>query len=171
MLKGSLEVIEFEPRQAVADAPVLSVESEDLWSRLRLEHRTLTSFAAAIAVSVVHFLLVAPVLWTGGTSRDSQERYRGDAALQVVVFNDSGSTAATRPPALPSPALEAIVAANAFPAITPIAQPASGSDRSDQTDGQTGLGAMYGRYVGQMRARIERAWRRQPLAVGCPSRS
>jgi hypothetical protein len=37
-----------------------------------------------------------------------------------------------------------------------------------QPDGQSGLGALYGRYLGQIQARIDRAWLRPRVAIGAP---
>ena len=173
MPKGALEVIEYVPRQAAtADAvpPDHPCNSKDFWSQLRLEHRTLTSCAAAVAVAALHLLFVAPVLWGRGNSPHTQEKYRGNtAALQWVVLNDSLGNSAISPPAFPSPSLEAIGITDALPTIRSSAPPTPASDtRSDRADGQAGLGAMYGRYVGQIRARIERAWQRPRTAIGAP---
>ena len=171
MPKGVLEVIEYVPRQpATADAfpPDHSRKSEDLWSRLRREHRTLTSCAAALVAAALHVLLVAPVLWAGGTSVHTIERYRGDtAALQWVLLNDSSLNAAISPPALPPLSLDAIGVPDVLPTMPSSASPAAPSDtENDRAEGQSGLGAMYGRYVGQIRARVDRAWQRPRTAIG-----
>jgi hypothetical protein len=47
--------------------------------------------------------------------------------------------------------------------------PAEAPDSSSaQTNGQTGLGEQYGRYLGQIHARIDRAWLRPRTAIGAP---
>lgn len=172
MPKGVLEVFEYVPRQAItADAlpPDQPCESEGFWSRLRLEHRTSTSCAAALAVAALHLLLVAPVLMDGGASRHAAERYRGDTALQVVVLNDSTASAAARPPAPPALSLVTVGLTDALPMIALNASPLTASDSGrGSADGQSGLGAMYGRYVGQIHARIDRAWQRPRTAIGAP---
>ena len=168
MLSGSLEVIEFEPRQAIADAPPPDhpPESEHLLRRLRFEPRTLRSCAAALAVLTVHALLITPALWGGGSSREIQvQRYRNDTALQWVVLQDSsGHAAIIGSPSSPPPTMKAIRVTNA-PRMLPTipAEPTS-----EWPDGQSGLSAMNGRYLGQMRARIERAWLRPRTSIGAP---
>ncbi|MHB8816432.1 MAG: hypothetical protein ACYDAE_24645, partial [Steroidobacteraceae bacterium] len=106
--RGSLEVVGYEPRQVVPDAPPPShlCESEDLLSRLRLEHRSLTSCVDALAAFALHVAFVAPVLWGGGASSHRQAlSFRGDAAMQVVVLEDTSSKSATLWRSPPPPAL------------------------------------------------------------------
>ena len=165
MLKGSLEVIEFEPRQTLGDAvvPPHSPESQDLLSRLHLEPRTLMSCAAALVALALHILLIAPAFLRGGPFRHSQEqRHGGDTALQWVVLEDSsGHSAIMGTPSLPPLTMRAMSVADALPTL-----PTEVSE--EQPDGQSGLGAMSGRYLGQIRARIERAWLRPRSAIGDP---
>lgn len=172
MPRGTLEVVEYVPRQATTDAAPLDQprKSVDLFSRLRLEHRTLTSCVAALAVVTVHLLFIGPVLWGGGASRHSLERsYRGDAAMQWVILEDSATASAVRPPALSSAALVAIGVTGARPMLPLSSLPAPPSDaHREQAGDQAGFGAMYGRYVGQIRARIDRAWQRPRTAIGAP---
>ncbi len=171
MLRGSLEVIEFEARQVIADAvpPDHPCKSEDLFSRLRREHRRLTSCATALAVLGLHALVVAPALWAGGVPQQRQERrYGGDTAMQWVVLEDSsGNSAIIRPPSPPK--LRPISVADALPMLPLGTLPAEASDAaSARADGQSGSGAMEGRYLGQIRARIDRAWQRPRTGIGAP---
>ena len=169
MPRGTLEVVEFVPRQATKDAvpPDQPRRSEDLWSRLRLEHRTLTRCAAALTAVGLHLLFVAPVLW-GGVSRHSHERdYRGDAALQWVTLVDSTAMQAVRP-RLPGPPALISVAVTAELKLPRSLPAGSSAARGDPAADQAGLGAMYGRYVGQIRARIDRAWQRPRTVIGAP---
>lgn len=165
-------MVEFEPRQVIADAIPSHCprESEDFWSRLRLQHRTLTSGAAALAALALHVGFVAPVLWGGGAFPHRQERsYRGDTALQWIVLEESSSSSATgsrRPPL--SPTLMAIRLTGVAPALPPSILPAEAMSGSAQSDSHSGLGTMYGRYLGQIHARIDRAWLRPRTAVGAP---
>ena len=175
MLKGGLEVIEYVPRQATLDAvpPDHSRESDDLWSRLRLEHRTLTSCAAALAALALHVLVMAPALWADGGSPHSQDRrYRGDTALQWVILAESAGKSGISQSSLPSLALAPIGVADvavAQPRGPSSTAPVQAADpRSEQADGQSGFGAMYGRYLGQIHARIDRAWVRPRTAIGAP---
>lgn len=171
MPRGSLEVIEYVARPASPEAMRLDCPStsEDFFSRLRLEHPTLTSCAAAFAVLALHALVVVPAIWVGGGSQQPLERkYRGNPAMQVLVLEDSsGESATIRQPSLPT--LRAIDMADALMAQPLDRLPAETSDSgSTQPDGQSGFGETYGRYLGQIRARIDRAWQRPRSAIGAP---
>lgn len=171
MPRGSLEVIEYVARPASSEAIPAgrAFISEDLLSRLRLEHRTLTSCAAAVVVVALHALVVVPAIWAGGGSRQPLERkYQGDSAMQVVVLEDSaGRSGAITQRSLPT--LRAIGVTDALMTHPMAALPAEVSDSSSaQPDGQTGFGEKYGRYLGQIRARIDRAWQRPRTAIGAP---
>ncbi len=171
MPKGSLEVIEYMPRQPAGDAipPDHPVASEALWSPLGLEHRAVTSCAAALVVLALHIAVIAPALWAGGGSQQRQNRqYRGETALQWVVLDDSrtGSVARVSPA---SPELVAIGVSDVLPTFPSLAPPASpAKDPDAQSEERSSLGALYGRYVGQIQARIDRAWRRPRTAIGAP---
>lgn len=171
MPRGTLEVVEYVPRQATTDAvpPDQPCKSEDLWGRLRLEHRTLTRCAAGLLAAALHLLFVAPVLWGGPSRHPPEPRYRGDAAMQWVVLEDSSTTSVTRPPALGPPVLTTIGMTDAQPNLPLSSLPAGSSDaRGDQAADPASFGVMYGRYVGQIRARIDRAWQRPRTAIGAP---
>lgn len=169
--RGSLEVIEYSPRQPASDAVALNypIGSEDLWSRLQEKRRTLTSCAVALAVLAMHIAVIAPVIWAGGGSKEQQEpRYRGETALQWVILDESPRTASVTPASLSLPRLVSIGVSDdlAAPSVTPPA-PAS-KDPNAESEEQSSLGALYGRYVGQIRARIDRAWIRPRTAIGAP---
>jgi hypothetical protein len=165
VLKGSIQVMEFEPRQVTADAvpPEHPADSEDLLSRLRREHRTLTSCAAALAALGLHALVIAPV-WGGGPFRQPQEQtHRSDTDLQWVALEDSsGHSAIIRPPSPPPLTMDAIRTTDVLPKLPTLAH------YDSNRQGQSGLGAMSGRYLGQIHARIERAWLRPRIAIGAP---
>jgi hypothetical protein len=168
--RGELEVVEYVPRQAITanvGPPDHNSKSEDLWSRIRFEHRTLTSCAAALVAVTLHILLVAPAFWGGGSAKHAPESYHGETAMQWVVLIESPDASAVNQPTLPSPALQAISLTGALP-TPPLNSLAAGPSASHQADGEWGLGMMYGRYVGQIRARIERAWQRPRTAIGAP---
>jgi TonB C terminal len=155
----------------MADAlpPYHPCRSEDLFSRLRQEHRRLTSCAAALTALGLHVLVVAPALWAGGASYQRQERrYGSDTAMQWVVLEDSaGSSAVIRPPSPPK--LMPIGMADALTTLPLSTLPAEASDAANSpADGQSGYGALEGRYLGQIRARIDRAWQRPRSAIGAP---
>lgn len=168
MLRGSLEVVEFEPCPVIADAapPICPPESEGLLSRCLLSNRKVAACASALAALAFHILLVAPALWGEGPFRPPQdERHRGDTALQWVVIEDSsGNSGLTGISSLPTVTMRAIRLSDPLPA--PPTLPAQAAN--PQSDGQSGLSAMSGRYLAQIRARIERAWLLPRTAIGEP---
>lgn len=170
MRRGSLEVNEFVPRQIISDAmPQDCPFAFDSPSSRPGLDRTLTSCAAVLAVLALHIALIAP-LWGGGGSQKRQERrFRGETALQWVVLDDSPKAAPQTPASLASPDLIAIGVSSALPALPSVNPPASSArDANLQREAHSSLGALYGRYVGQIRARIDRAWRRPRTAIGAP---
>lgn len=172
MRKGSLEVSEFEPRRVMEDAVPSQYprEPEDLLSRLRHEHRRLTSGVAALAALSLHVLFVAPAFWGGGADAQPQVRkYPGDTAdlKWVVLESASGSSALIKRSSPDSPALRAIGVTEALAKLPTL--PSEASDPgSGASDGESGLGALYGRYLGQIHARVDRAWLRPRTAIGAP---
>ena len=169
--RGSLEVVEYVPRQDFPDAtpPSHPRDSEDLWSRLRLEHRTLTSCVAALAALALHVAFVAPALWGAGASSHRQVlSFRGDADMEVVVLEDTSSKPENNRRSLPPPTLMAIGLSDTVANLPSNVMPPEAASGSAQSDGPSGLGTMYGRYLGQIHARIDRAWRRPRTAIGAP---
>lgn len=172
--RGRLEVIEYVPRQVAFD--VVSADhtykSVRFWNRLRLENRMLMSCAAAFAALALHVFLVVPVLWAAGFSQDRQKQtYQGDVAdLQWVVLADSLShSAIVKPRSLASPTLTPIAVTYPLlaPALSPVVAEVSDS-RAAASDAESGFGTLYGRYLEQIRARIDRAWQRPRSAIGAP---
>lgn len=172
MQRGALEVIEFEPRHFTegADLAIHASESEGFRARLRLP-RTLTSCLAAVASLALHALFVAPALWGSGTPQERflDKKDAGDTALQWIVLDDSLAPSAPAPASLSTPVLAAISLSDIVPPL-PAATPAADTpkDKSGEPEDHSSLGVMYGRYVGQIQARIERAWRRPRSAIGAP---
>lgn len=171
MLRGSLEVVEFAPRQVAEDGaePVDAPESDSIWVRLRLS-RTLASCLSALASIALHALFVAPALWGSGVPPQFPERKSaGDTALQWIVLEASSAARTDTPPTPSAPALVAVGLpdASSAPSWSP---PTSGApkDKDLQPEDQSSLGVMYGRYVGQIQARIDRAWLRPRTAIGDP---
>ena len=171
MPRGSLEIIEYVARPASPDPIAVDCPSisEDLLSRLRLEHRTLTSFAAALAVLALHALIVVPAILAGdGSQHPLDRKYHGDSAMQVLILEDSaGKSATIRRPSPPTMAAIGITDALLTRPLNTL-PPDTSDSRSVRPDGQTGYGEMSGRYLGQIRARIDRAWQRPRTAIGAP---
>ena len=172
MRRGTLEIVQFEPSDAVAEAvPAERLrEFEGLLDRLRREYRKLTSCAAAVVALALHVPLLAPFPWGGGSFAHSQEtKYRGDTrVLQWIVLDDSsGRSAAISLRSGASPTLRSIGVTETLPKLPPLPAEDSGSG-GQRSDDRTGLGAMYGRYLGQIQARVDRAWLRPRTAIGAP---
>lgn len=168
MLKGSLEVVEFEPRQVKKGAVEVDypVESDGFLSHLRLQHRTLTSYAAALAVLAVHVALIAPAFLGDGPFHAKEPIFRGSQLLQWVVLEDSAGHVAHL--GAPSPSsLRAIGVVDALPTLPTVPAEDSGSGNG-QSQGQSGFGAIRGRYLGQIHARVDRAWVRPRTTIGAP---
>lgn len=171
MVRGALEVAEFVPRQAVDAAQVDCADrSGSIWSRRLLGQGTLTSCAAALASIALHALLIGPALWASGSSpHPTDRRYAGATDLQWVVLDDSPAVTAPKPISLASPVLATVSLSNILPTPElPASTPATSEEANSQSDGGSSLGAMYGRYVGQIQARIDRAWQRPRTSIGAP---
>lgn len=171
MLRGSLEVVEFVPRQIAADPlPVTPLDASNHgWCRLRVRHRTVSTFLAALASLALHAGLVAPAFWVGGAAlRHSPKRENtGEAALQCIVLDDSPKLAVASPAPPDSPVLVAIGLSDRLSTL-PAASPGLDTSKPKESEEQSSLGEISGRYVGQIQARIERAWLRPRTAIGAP---
>jgi hypothetical protein len=168
--RGELEVIEFLPRQGGLDAvPAGNTHKSENLSNC-FDSRTLASVAAAFVALALHVLLVAPVLWVGALSQQREQRYRGDATdLQWVALAESPGHSVIMSPRLASSAnLMSIAVINPLPTLPSSLLPPEPSSSSAQPDEQSGLGTPYGGYLGQIRARIERAWLRPRTPIGAP---
>jgi hypothetical protein len=170
--RGSLDISEFVPRQSVPEAisPHCHRAPLDLLSRLRLEYRALTSCVAAVSALALHVPFIATVLSGGGAIAHSKDRnYQGDpSAFQWITIESSSHSPATdRHPPVPPPTLTEINVTAAAPTLAPLSRETAGSG-SAQSDDRAGLGAMYGRYRGQIQARVDRAWLRPRTAIGAP---
>ena len=172
MLRGSIEVVEFVPRQVTVDPlPVTPVRvSDDIRGRLRLGHRTVSSFLAASASLALHAILVAPTLWVSAAPQHSpRQKQAGETTLKWIVLDDAPKPAfaSVNLAPLSSPALVAIGLSDLVPAL-PAASPDLDTSRHKDAEDHSSLGEMSGRYVGQIQARIERAWLRPRTAIGAP---
>ena len=156
MPRGTLEIIEFEPRRMAPAAASASTSLPDtptqldVLSQLRLRYRAATSMAAALTVLVLHVLVLAPVLW-GGSAAHEVERFGTPNPIQAVLIDDQSGVAIT-PPA-PAP-----------PLLQPVSVNLAEIPARKTTD--PGLAALYGRYLEQIHARIDRAWLRPRTAIG-----
>ena len=144
-------------------------------------HRTALPFAAALASLALHALLLTPLL-----SGDAQHRARvpeppggtlpssDESALTVVFFDDVKSKPKAPPRLSDAPVLATVapITLRDLPALPPdSALPDAASPArpvgSPQAQGDAAVYALlYGRYLGQITARIERAWMRPRSSPG-----
>jgi hypothetical protein len=144
-------------------------------------HRTTLPFAAALASLALHALLLAPLLSGNAQHRARTPEAPGgsvpssdDSALTVVFFDDVKSKPKA-PPHLSDAAVLATVAPitlRDLPALPPDsalpdAASAARHVKGPQAQGDAAAFALlYGRYLGQITARIERAWMRPRSSPG-----
>ena len=156
MPRGTLEIGEFVPRRSVlAAASFPSLPSDkparfDLLSNLRLQYRAGTSVFTAVAVLALHALILAPVLRGGSSTDHHSERFGAPNAIHAMLIDDR-SSAAIAPPALSAPVFRSVTVN-----FTPPHRDKPGP----------GLAALSGQYLGQIHARIDRAWLRPRTAIG-----
>ncbi len=148
----------------------------------RQSPRSVIPLLGALTSLLLHALLLAPVL-LGGTAqkpKSSDSQYLGsaeeatDASSMELVFVEAADSTATRSreadapapsmPALSTPTLSAV---RAYVVPEAVISPAvdDSDDRSDTASatreasaGDPSKALMFGRYVGQIDARIQRAW-------------
>lgn len=170
MVRGSLEILKFEPRQVTWDAvpPDRTREREDSWSRLRREYPRLTSVAVALTTVALHAILVVPAIWERGPPQPPAHAPDGasDTALQWVSLGDP-SPATTPASSLSSPPLTAVPLTATLSPQGPITSFIDGSE-AQHSPIDPGFAALQGRYVGQIQARIDRAWLRPRTTIGAP---
>ncbi len=143
--------------------------------------RTALPFAAAFASLVLHAVLLTPLLLGATQHRTRTPEAPGgslpssdDSALTVTFFDDADSKPRT-PPRLSDAVVLAPVGPIALrdlpalppdPALPDVITPAEPA-RSPQAQGDAAAFALlYGRYLGQITARIERAWMRPRSSPG-----
>jgi TonB-like protein len=88
--------------------------------------------------------------------------------MQVMVLEDTSIESPTLRRSLPPLTLMAVDVTDADPNLPSSTLSPDAASGSAQADGPSGLGTMYGRYLGQIHARIDRAWRRPRTAIGAP---
>jgi hypothetical protein len=145
-------------------------------------HRLTVALLGGAASVMLHVLLFAPVLWgaaghvkphpddQGGGPRSSVSN---DAAAMMVTFIDEPNDAASKQGRLPEATASLLAAPNRFllpvmpvpeipiPRVIVLSDSDADEDTVIQPSGSDpGRAVMFGRYVGQISARIERAWMR-----------
>jgi TonB C terminal len=193
--KGSIEVSTFQPL-TVENAPALEPElpSHPLRDYFRarisaIEDRIPGAVVGAVLSVLLHAFLVTSVVW--GVAAHSHQRrpvglsgsarVQGDESqsMQWVMLNMGPSLSPSSESALhvnpklsdvglPKVTLRALadVAAELDAGSNDASAPGSSSSTTDSAADGNSLIALAGRYVGQIDARIDRAWLRPRTAIG-----
>jgi hypothetical protein len=148
--------------------------------------RLLATVFAAFGSMVLHLFLLAAVVWVGGSHRHTPAPHRStdslgdeasdEAAMQWIALDkgqllDAGESQRVAAAQLPEPRLTAIhsfEAGDPLPAPLEDASEQAGPEPSDSVADQGVNTKTYGLYVGQIDARIDRAWRRPRTPIGAP---
>ena len=186
MPKGTLEVGMYEPPVAVPPAYSESDVTTGTTSGRGFHvfrrplyryglNRYSVSGAGALASLLLHILLIASMTWGGGLMREpSQQRpdmasphvsadAESDSAMELVWVEepDTLSTGSPDSNAFAAPTLATVTVDASLAAVSIPALSAPDEIRPTPGDGNSAAQAiLLGRYVGQIDARIERAWRR-----------
>ncbi len=154
--RGTLEIHEYDPRQQMPQAIRCDCDPQetraplDFLSYLRLRHRALTSATVAFAVVALHGLVLVPML-IGESTTALTPQFGAPVTIQATLIDDQSATAIT-PASLVRPTMQPVHVDLADIPVHRSADP--------------GLAALYGRYLRQIHARIDRAWLRPRRAIG-----
>lgn len=131
-------------------------------SALWLEERVRSHVVVAVGVIAAHALVLGPILF--GTSRVYVKRTHlgADSVIHRIILEVASRRSARGSPRLSAPLLRTM-GVDAL-ALSRVRRPAPPSAQASA--GQPGLAVLYGRYLGQIQARIERAWLRPRTAIG-----
>ncbi len=186
MPKGSLEISTYQA-PTTSDAPELfETPSPTTRAFEYVSDRVPAAALGACASLLLHACLVTSVLWSVGArhARPSDPHWGGsarrhdtsDAAMQWIVLEmDPSPTAEVRPNVSPTlipvapvawQADLAKVAAELDADFADETTSGSSSSAADSGSGGAALIAMAGRYIGQIDARIDRAWMRPRTPIG-----
>ncbi len=147
-------------------------------------HRCVVACCGAALTLLLHALLISPLLWGGGQrvrtpTRDEGGATSGVPAMTLVMLDDTADPRETERPS-PEKLSEVLSSARVLVpigslhlanAVTPPAIEESSVVQPDNppsaSEGERAL--MFGRYLGQVTARIERAWLRPRSAISSES--
>lgn len=186
MARGTLEIGFYEPPAPLDSA---RIESEAPTSHLapvtalRLPSRSVSRYGVvgtgALASFLLHALLITSLTWGGSHVRpvppphpdlgapSSRDESEGEFTMELVsIEKEAGSSAEGNEEAIVSPTFESVTleAALANVSVPPMSDPdATHTELSEAS--AAARAALVGRYLGQINARIERAWRRPRTSV------
>jgi len=183
MRGGSLEISTYHPASADDPAPCHNAAPPR-----RYLPRALVSVLAGTVAVALHAILVASIIWgAGAAKRQTDPRTPGawdtsvpdsadDGAMQLTLIDqpsDAPSSAEQQEGSKSLIASLSPIQPLALPADLGLELPPIVSDDSSNAPASTAdsatRSAMYGRYLGQINARIDRAWLRPRSAIGAPT--
>ena len=128
---------------------------------LRANSRATTNVIAAVFALALHALILVPLLAYGSSSTSRARRLGADTIIHGVILEAVAHRRIISKPRLTPVTLQAM-------SVDAIATPSDSESRphANAITGEPGLAALYGRYLGQVRARIERAWLRPRSKIG-----
>jgi hypothetical protein len=173
--KGHFHISVFAPVYASQGAPL--PPEPGLLDLIGLPRRTIPGSVVCAALIVgIHVAFLEPFLAAAPTNRTTTATLAGatfdsgDSSMQVILIDPSDS-------APPAPPLLAVTSEQLTPAILHLViDPPSNllledEDHSDSVTSPTdevGDSKLAGRYLGQLNARVERAWIKPQTAIGSP---
>ena len=141
-------------------ASALNAASEHL-RFLRLDRRVVANGIAAAAALALHALIFVPLLAYGSGSASEIPRLGAGTVIHGVILEAVTHRSIISKPRLTPGTLQAM-------SVDAISDPSHSEvvTGANAIGGGPGLAALYGRYLGQVRARIERAWLRPRTVIG-----
>lgn len=125
------------------------------------DERVWRHVAVVALVISAHTLVLASVLFGESHVPSKRAHLGAESDIHGVILEIASSRAVSAPPRLSPPVLRA-VSIDAFAR----ARTFSAMPRAAPIAGQPALAVLHGRYLGQIQARIERAWLRPRTAIG-----
>ena len=126
------------------------------------DDRAVRNVLVGAVVIAAHALAIAPLLVGDAQSAVPQRRLGAVSVIHGVILEVASVRPFLREPPLSAPALRPID----FGARSRSHAHRRTTAHADPVAGQPGLAVLYGRYLGQIQARIERAWLRPRSAIG-----
>jgi hypothetical protein len=181
--RSSLDISVYQPPRA-ASAPEIDGSPKGGGRTWPARRWVASSVAAAVSVGL-HAVLVTSIMWGAGPqTKPSQPHGPGaldvaaseaadDGALQVMFIEEPTSSASSTvrrtSKAAPFPKLQPVPLMDPLADLSfqvPEISAADSSRSANSSEDAAARSAMYGRYLGQISARINRAWLRPRSAIG-----
>lgn len=128
------------------------------------DRRVLRNAFVWAVVIVAHALALAPLLIGEADTALNDHRLGATSVIHGDILEVAAAHPFVRKPHLSAPVLRTISFTARSHERTHLLRMTS----ADPLAGQSGLAVLYGRYLGQIQARIERAWLRPRTAIGSP---